>query len=205
MILYTPGSMEVTQDMWLVRKLTFNLALSRFLNQSAINMTNRFRDNNELRYSLRSIEKYAPWVRKVFLVTSGHFPYWLNTHQVTVVPHSEIFKNVSHLPVFSSPAIEANIHRIKGLSSKFIYLNDDVMFGNHITPLDFETADGYKVFLTWDVPGCAEGCSDKYIGDGFCDTACNVAECGFDGGDCKNQKVSHECSPQCQEKWIGDK
>src|SRR5207237_624118 len=125
----------------------FILDLSRFLNVSAKNLTNRFRDNNELRYSLRSIEKYAPWIRKVFLVTSGHFPYWLNTDRVQVVSHHDIFLNKSHLPVFSSPSIESNIHRIKGLSSKFIYLNDDVMFGDHIKPTDFLSEDGYKIYL----------------------------------------------------------
>ena len=34
----------------------------------------RFRDNDELRYSLRSIEKFAPWIRKIFIVTNGQVP-----------------------------------------------------------------------------------------------------------------------------------
>lgn len=45
---------------------------------SSISGSNRFRDNEELRYSLRSIEKFAPWIRKVYIVTSGQIPYWLN-------------------------------------------------------------------------------------------------------------------------------
>lgn len=32
---------------------------------------NRFADNDELKYSLRSLEKFMPWVRNVFLVTNG--------------------------------------------------------------------------------------------------------------------------------------
>ena len=71
-------------------------------------------DNEELRYSLRSVELYAPWIRRIFIVTNGQIPSWLNmSHpKVEVVPHSRIFPNSSHLPTFSSPAIESNIHRI---------------------------------------------------------------------------------------------
>lgn len=58
----------------------------------------------------------------------------------------EIFQNVSHLPTFSSPAIESHIHRINGLSQKFIYLNDDVMFGKDVWPDDFYShSKGQKV------------------------------------------------------------
>lgn len=39
---------------------------------------NRFADNDELRYSLRSLERFAPWIRNVFLVTNGQIPRWLN-------------------------------------------------------------------------------------------------------------------------------
>lgn len=58
----------------------------------------------------------------------------------------EIFVNQSHLPTYSSPAIEAHIHRIPGLSDNFIYLNDDVMFGEEVWPEDFFTnQQGQKV------------------------------------------------------------
>jgi len=39
---------------------------------------NRYRDNNELKYSLRSLVKYAPWVRRIFIVTANQVPSWLN-------------------------------------------------------------------------------------------------------------------------------
>ena len=38
----------------------------------------RYRDNNELRYSLRSLAKFAPWIRHVYIVTNGQIPYWLD-------------------------------------------------------------------------------------------------------------------------------
>jgi hypothetical protein len=35
-----------------------------------------------------------------------------------------------------------------------------------------------------DTEDCADGCPDSWVGDGYCDDACNVAECNFDDGDC---------------------
>ncbi|KAK7149624.1 hypothetical protein R3I94_009059 [Phoxinus phoxinus] len=148
----------------------------------------RFEDNEELRYSLRSIEKHAPWVRHIFIVTNGQIPSWLNLDnpRISVVTHQDIFHNQSHLPTFSSPAIETHIHRIPGLSQKFIYLNDDVMFGKDVWPDDFYShSKGQKVYLTWPVPNCAEGCPGSWIKDGYCDKACNNSACDWDGGDCQ--------------------
>ncbi|XP_067346124.1 N-acetylglucosamine-1-phosphotransferase subunits alpha/beta [Channa argus] len=147
----------------------------------------RFEDNEELRYSLRSVEKHAPWVRHIFIVTNGQIPSWLNLDnpRVTVVTHRDVFQNHSHLPTFSSPAIETHIHRIPGLSQKFVYLNDDVMFGKDVWPDDFYShSKGQKVYLTWPVPNCAEGCPGSWIKDGYCDKACNNSACDWDGGDC---------------------
>jgi len=147
----------------------------------------RFEDNDELRYSLRSVEKHAPWVRHVFIVTNGQIPSWLNLddERVTVVSHSDIFVNKSHLPTFSSPAIESHLHRIPGLSEWFIYMNDDVLFGRDVWPDDFVAASGaQKVYLTWPVPNCNDGCPQSWISDGYCDRACNNSQCDWDGGDC---------------------
>ncbi len=148
---------------------------------------NRFRDNQELRYSLRSIWRFAPWVRHVYIVTNGQIPYWLNTGhpRISVISHSQIFPNSSHLPTFASPAIESHLHRIPGLADKFIYFNDDVMLGNVVWPDDFYShGTGQKVFLSWNIPQCHPGCSDPWLGDRFCDQACNHSACDWDGGDC---------------------
>lgn len=65
---------------------------------------------------------------------------------VNIFFFQDIFQNHSHLPTFSSPAIETHIHRIPGLSQKFIYLNDDVMFGKDVWPDDFYShSKGQKV------------------------------------------------------------
>ena len=118
-----------------------------------------------------------------------------------MVSHEDIFPNKSHLPVFSSPAIEANLHRIPGLSKKFIYFNDDVFLGAKVLPEDFISMRGaQRLVMSWDVPKCAPGCSDTWIGDGFCDKACNVSACNFDFPDCingtnSNAHSSHDSRP----------
>lgn len=99
-------------------------------------------------------------------------PYWLDTEhpRVSVITHEEIFVNKSHLPVFSSPAIETHLHRIPGLARYFIYFNDDVFLGANTWPDDFKTRSrGQRVYLAWDIPKCAPGCVDSWVGDKFCD------------------------------------
>ncbi|XP_053572958.1 N-acetylglucosamine-1-phosphotransferase subunits alpha/beta isoform X2 [Bombina bombina] len=167
--------------------LLWDLSAVSQLKQDEDISASRFEDNEELRYSLRSIEKHAPWVRHIFIVTNGQIPSWLNLDnpRITIVTHEELFMNTSHLPTFSSPAIECHIHRIPGLSQKFIYMNDDVMFGTNVWPDDFYShSKGQKVYLTWPVPNCAEGCPGSWIKDGYCDKACNNSACDWDGGDC---------------------
>lgn len=99
----------------------------------------RFRDNEELRYSLRSLEAYAPWIRTVYIVTNGWTPTWLNKQhaRIQIVTHDQLFLNPANLPTFNSQAIELQLHRIPGLSRRFLYLNDDVFFGLACAPSDF--------------------------------------------------------------------
>lgn len=91
--------------------------------EAAAASANRYRDNEELRYSLRSLWRYAPWVRHVYIVTNGQVPHWLNTEhpKLTIVQHKDIFVNQSHLPVFASPAIESHLHRIKVRLNHILY------------------------------------------------------------------------------------
>lgn len=111
---------------------------------------NRFIDAEELRYSLRSVAMYAPWIRHLYIVTDRQRPAWLADHdRVTVVDHSEIFGEGSALPTFNSHAIENNLHHIEGLSEHFLYFNDDVFLGRRVTAEDFFTPGGLsKAFVS---------------------------------------------------------
>lgn len=87
----------------------------------------RYRDWDTLHYWFRAVEKFAPWVRKVHFVTCGHVPQWLQLEHPKLhwVKHSD-YINAEYLPTFSSHPIELNLHRIEGLSEKFVYFNDDM-------------------------------------------------------------------------------
>jgi hypothetical protein len=100
---------------------------------------NRFKNNNELVFALRSIEKHAPYIRKVFIVTNGQVPNFLNLNntRLEVVSHETIFQDKTDLPVFSANAIEVHLHRIPNISRYFIYINDDFFFNSDSKIEDF--------------------------------------------------------------------
>lgn len=99
--------------------------------------TARFSDNDELKYALRSLARYAPWIRKVHLVTADQKPAWLNTGTVNLVSHRDIFPDDAPLPVFSTRPIEFCVHRVPDLAEHFLYCNDDFMLGRPVAPGEF--------------------------------------------------------------------
>ena len=93
------------------------------------NVEGRFRDNDELRYSLRALERFFPGHGHIYLVTDAQTPAWLAlVPGISVVDHRALIPE-SALPTFDSGHIESYIHRIPGLSERYFYLNDDVFFG----------------------------------------------------------------------------
>lgn len=93
------------------------------------NVEGRFRDNGELRYSLRALERFFPGHGQVYLVTDGQTPPWLrSSSRLTLISHQDLLP-ANRLPTFDSGNIESYIHRIPGLSERYFYLNDDVFFG----------------------------------------------------------------------------
>ena len=52
----------------------------------------RFVQVDELKYSLRSVEKYLPWIHHIYIVTDRQVPKWLNTNhpKISIIDHSEI-------------------------------------------------------------------------------------------------------------------
>ncbi len=118
-------------------------SIGRKLEKSAAHLC-RFRDYGELFYSLQSLNLFAPWIRQVFIVKKKYQrPNLQNLPQsilqkivwvdeATLCPpqlNSEKFS-----PTFNSLAIEANLHRIPGLSEQFIYFNNDMFLGKPIEP-----------------------------------------------------------------------
>jgi hypothetical protein len=94
----------------------------------------RYRDNGELRYNLRALDRFFPDVNHVWIVTGGQSPIWLNPNApATVIDYRTLPKAPGSL-VFDSGHIESLIHHLPGLSEQFFYLNDDVFFGAPVDP-----------------------------------------------------------------------
>ncbi|MBC7548266.1 MAG: Stealth CR1 domain-containing protein, partial [Polaromonas sp.] len=93
------------------------------------NVEGRFRDNDELRYSLRALVKFFPDHGHIYVVTDNQAPAWLKpSSQLTLVDHRDLIP-ADKLPTFDSGNIESYIHRIPNLSERYFYFNDDVFFG----------------------------------------------------------------------------
>ncbi len=102
------------------------------------NPESRYRDWGWLKYWFRAVEQYAPWVHKVYFVTCGQKPDWLNLqHEKLVFVSHQDFIPTEYLPTFNSHTIELNLWRIPGLSEHFVYFNDDVFINRPVRPDDF--------------------------------------------------------------------
>lgn len=110
------------------------------------NVAGRYRDNGELRYNLRALERFFPDHGHVYLVTDRQMPGWLQpADRLTVIDHRELMP-ASALPVFDSAHIESYLHHIPGLAERFLYLNDDVFLGQRFDA-DHWFGDGLRVCM----------------------------------------------------------
>lgn len=95
----------------------------------------RYNDNGLLRYWFRGVDRFAPWVRRVFFVTSGHRPTWLDEScpRLRVVSHSD-FMPAKYLPTFNPRPVHFCLHLIPDLAEHFVLFDDDTFLLRPITP-----------------------------------------------------------------------
>jgi Stealth protein CR2, conserved region 2/Stealth protein CR1, conserved region 1 len=116
------------------------------------NVEGRFRDNHELRYSLRALEKFFPEHGHVYIVTDAQTPPWLRPcDRLTLVDHRDLIPEAC-LPTFDSGHIESWIHHIPGLSERYFYFNDDVFLGAPVQLKDWFYPGGFHVAWSDDPP-----------------------------------------------------
>lgn len=103
----------------------------------------RYVERGEIHWCVRSINKFMPWIRRIFIVTDGQDPKVESRIPVEIVDHKVIFRGYEqYLPTFNSLSIEAMLWRIPGLNEHFIYLNDDVLICRPVTPNNFFPRQG---------------------------------------------------------------
>ena len=107
-------------------KLEENLKNKKIINR-------QYTQANEIDFCVASIIKFAPFVRKIFIVTDNQKPnlngvrHLVSLDKVEIIDHKEIFRdNMDSLPTFNIRSIDALLFKIKNLSNKFIYFNDDM-------------------------------------------------------------------------------
>ena len=110
------------------------------LNREGIKQVKKDEDNEELKYSVRSIFKYVPWVRKIFIIMPNekvrYFkPYKEIKDKIVYVKD----KDLVGFDSANSAVFQFNLFRLKnfGLSENFIYMDDDYFFGNNLKKSDF--------------------------------------------------------------------
>lgn len=128
---------------------------SKIANREDIGGITRFRSVGEIFYCVASLNKFAPWLNKIYIVTdeqdpmldqkinelfpNGHIPMEIVDHKVIFRDHEE------YLPTFNSISIESMTWRIPGLSEHYIEFNDDLILAAPTTPEDFFTEQGRVV------------------------------------------------------------
>lgn len=139
---------------WVQATPEFNTKKAQWLEKSkkpSDNNNNRYSNSEELKFAIRSVYKYAPWVRHIYVVVNDdQTPDFVSKKSadcpipVYIVPHSILYEGSfrAHLPTFNSQSIETHIYKIPGLAERFCYFNDDQFIGNHIQWDDFFTAEG---------------------------------------------------------------
>jgi UDP-glucose 4-epimerase len=108
----------------------------------------RFRQIDELKYALRSVYMFAPWIRNIYIATDSPKPDWLDEHpRVTIMPSEAFFEDPEALPTHNSHAVESQLHKIPGIAEHFLYSNDDMFFGRPVQPNLFFSPGGITKFV----------------------------------------------------------
>lgn len=110
------------------------------LNRAGIIQIYKDFDNEELRYSLRSILNNLPWVRKIFILMPNDKVRFLKSYEE--IKEKIVYINDKDFLGFESANIFAftfSLYKLKnfGVSQNFIYLEDDFFIGKSLKKTDF--------------------------------------------------------------------
>ena len=110
------------------------------IKRSGIHQIYKDKDNEELRYSIRSILEYIPWIRKIFILMPNDKVKFLKS--VNEINEKIIFikdKDILGFESANNPSFLFNLFKMEkfGLSKNFIYMDDDYFIGKPLFKTDF--------------------------------------------------------------------
>jgi len=165
------------------------------------NIDNRDRSVDELRYSLRSLEKYLPWHKgTIYIVSPNQVPVWLNTNSRVKVINQDDLLPPNVAPTFNTFTIELFLDKIPGITERFIQLNDDYFFKTYIHPSFFFTSKGFYPKFYQSNKGVGSGVN-RAIEISKMDNAGMIKK--FQGSVFNtNQAIRDAFGKNCKMKWL---
>ena len=108
--------------------------------REGIKQVKKDEDNEELKFSVRSIFKYVPWVRKIFIIMPNEKVRFFKPYEE--IKDKFVYvkdKDLIGFDTSNSAIFQFNLFRLKnyGLSENFIYMDDDYFFGKSLKKTDF--------------------------------------------------------------------
>lgn len=140
------------------------LKIEPYLNTEARNSDDiasptRFASKGEIFYCVASVFRFAPFVRKIFIITDQQDPklagfieqnFPNSSIEIEIIDHKILFRGYeSYLPVFNSLSIETCTFRIPGLSENYVYFNDDFFLVRPVTYNDWFRGDKIVAYGHW--------------------------------------------------------
>ena len=110
------------------------------LKREGIKQIDKDIDNDELKYSVRSVLQYIPWIRKIFIVMPNEKVRYFKP--IEEIRNKIVYVKDKDLIGFDSANIAVflfNLHNMEkfGISQNFILIDDDCFFGKPINKTQF--------------------------------------------------------------------
>ena len=119
------------------------------LKRNKLKQIKKDQENEELRYSIRSVLKNLPWIRKIFILMPNEKVRFLKNY--TEISEKIVYVKDSDVLGHESANIHAFQYRIWklrefGLSENFISMDDDYFIGQPMKKSDFFYVENKKVY-----------------------------------------------------------
>jgi len=125
-------------------------------NVSKLNNENAIPEMEQVKYSIRSVEKHLPWFKgTIYIVINNsdttaesELKTWLNTNnsRIKIIYYNQLLSNYSEEFANCSHMIKLFLDKIPGISEKFVYLKPNHYFKKYTHPRFFFSVDKYPKY-----------------------------------------------------------